>query len=107
MHGAIVPTLWTYEVANVLTLLVRRRRIESDRAEDIGAALDALEIITVPPDAAHWRETTMSLAAHHALTVYDASYLALAIARNARLATLDGALRAAAESRGIAYADSR
>lgn len=102
-HGAIVPTLWTYEVANVLALLQRRRRIDADRAASIGAALDALTIATVPPDAPRWRETTMSLAAQHALTAYDAAYLSLAIATNARLATLDRALHAAAMSRGMEF----
>lgn len=103
-HGAIVPTLWSYEVANVLALLVRRERIDTERAATIGAALDALAIVGIPPDATNWRSTTMALAAQYALTVYDASYLSLAITTNARLATLDRALAAAAMSRGLAFA---
>jgi len=90
-------------ITNVLTLLVRRGRIDADHANVVWAALDALEIARVPPDAPQWRESTMAHAAQFALSAYDASYLTLAVAANARLATLDGALRAAATSRGIAF----
>ncbi|HZY71671.1 MAG TPA: type II toxin-antitoxin system VapC family toxin, partial [Edaphobacter sp.] len=44
---------------------------------------------------------TLQLAARHKLTVYDAAYLELAQRRGLPLATLDGALRTAAEAEKI------
>jgi len=102
-HGAIVPTLWSYEVANVLALLVRRKRIDTSRAADIGFALDALAIARVPPDAPQWRATTIALAERHKLSAYDAAYLRLALDAGARLASLDRPLVAAARKYGIAF----
>lgn len=98
-----MPTLWLYEISNVLALLVRRKRIEHERSISIGAAFDALNITSVPPDGALWRDATIALAQRFSLTVYDASYLQLAITSGASLATLDKALFAAATSFGIAY----
>lgn len=54
-HGALAPMLWSYEVANVLALLTRRGRLDAERATEIGLALDALRIATVPPDMPKWR----------------------------------------------------
>lgn len=45
--------------------------------------------------------TTLALATHHGLTVYDAAYLDLAIDVDGALATLDRDLRAAATAEGI------
>ncbi len=101
--GALAPTLWSYEIANVLSSLVKRNRIDSDRATGISAALDALSIVTVPPDAFDWRATTMSLAARFELTGYDAAYLSLTIASRSVLATLDRDLHRAAMQCGVAF----
>ena len=106
LHGALAPILWTYEIANALSVLIRRKRIDAARAISINVALDALPIVMVKPETSNWRNTTIELAREHALTVYDASYLALAIAADARVATLDRALQAAARSRGIAFEPS-
>jgi len=103
-HGALVPTLWLYEVSNVLTLLVRRKRIERNRATTIGEALDALQIISVPPDGEAWRRATTELADRFSLTIYDASYLQLAIAIGGALATADKVLEEAARQTGVLYA---
>jgi len=85
---------------------VRRNRLPADRAGDIGAALDSIRIVTIPPDMPNWRAGTMSLAAAHDLTVYDASYLRLAIIAGAQLATRDRALQHAARVLGIEFAAS-
>jgi predicted nucleic acid-binding protein len=102
-HGALAPMLWSYEVANVLALLTRRGRLDAERATEIGLALDALRIATVPPDMPKWRAGTMSLAATYDLTVYDASYLRLAVVTGAQLATRDRALQTAARTLGIEF----
>jgi len=101
--GALAPTLFAYEVANVLTTAMRRKRIDALQADAIGEALDALRIAFVAPDSPDWRRATMALANRHNLTFYDASYLQLAIRAGALLATADRALSIAAQEHGIAF----
>ena len=103
-HGALVPSLFRYEIANVLALLVRRKRIARERGNTIGLALDALDIVSVPPGGVAWCLEVTALASEHRLTVYDASYLHLALEAKARLATSDRALLAAADAYGMAFA---
>jgi predicted nucleic acid-binding protein len=63
--------------------------------------LSALPIVVDPDGAARaWRETLM-LSQSHALTVYDAAYLELALRHGADLATVDRDLRTAAERLGV------
>lgn len=57
--------------------------------------------ITIAPDTS--LSTEMILARKHRLTVYDATYLALALGENARLATLDEWLAKAAAAEGVLY----
>ncbi len=101
--GALVPTLWTYEIANSLTHFVRRSRIDADRARMIRSALSRLNIVTVPPEASDWYVETDALAMKHGLTVYDAAYLQLAVSARAKLASTDKKLHAAASAEGVAF----
>ena len=101
--GALVPTLWTYEIANSLTHFVRRSRIDDEHARTIVLALGQLSIVTVAPEAPKWFAETAALALKHALTIYDASYLHLAIASKSRLASVDKKLQAAALAEGAGF----
>jgi predicted nucleic acid-binding protein len=101
--GAIVPILWTYEVANSLTHFVQRSRIDTERARTIVAALERLDITRVPPESRSWFRETSDLAIRHSLSVYDAAYLQLALAAGAKLASLDKKLVIAASSEGVAF----
>ena len=101
--GALVPTLWTYEIANSLTHFVRRSRLDIVRAQTILSALSQLNIVAVPPEAAGWFVETNALAMKHGLSMYDAAYLHLAIAARVRLATADKRLGAAATAEGAAF----
>jgi predicted nucleic acid-binding protein len=89
------------EVANSLTVAIRRGRID---AEFRRAALDdlaLLDITTDPHTDTHaWAETLL-LADRFRLTVYDAAYLELARRRALPLATLDEDLSAAASALSI------
>ena len=100
-EGAIVPMLWSWEVANVLNSAVRRGRLAPG---DVTARLGLLATlpIEVDPEGASraWRETLM-LAQAHSLTAYDAAYLELALRHGAELATLDKDLRVAAVALGL------
>ena len=97
-----VPPLWFVESANCLLILQRRKKMT---AADRKAALNMLgnlplEIDYVSPRAAF--EEVSVLAEKHLLTVYDATYLELALRKNLALATRDEQLRIAAKRCGVA-----
>lgn len=99
--GAIVPSLWRWEVANALTVAVRRGRMTAEHRDGSLADLSLLNIISdATSETTAWRET-LRLADRHGLTVYDAAYLELAIRLHAPLATLDAALIGAAGRQGV------
>jgi predicted nucleic acid-binding protein len=84
-----------------LTVAGRRGRIQADFRR---AALTDLALLDITADqytdARAWDET-LALADRFRLSLYDAAYLELAQRRMLPLATLDGALRAAAGVLGI------
>jgi predicted nucleic acid-binding protein len=100
-EGAIVPALWKWEVANVLSVAARRQRI---RAADVALALQLLSELPIEIDqeapARAWRET-LYLAEKERLSVYDSAYLELAMRLNVPLATTDKALRRSCEILGL------
>ena len=99
--GAIVPSLWTLEVGNVLLLAERHKRISSEQRNKAIYTLSELPIIIDPMTSHHaWLET-MNLADRYGLTLYDASYLELALRRGLPLATFDSSLKRAANLSGI------
>lgn len=85
------PDLLRWEVGNVL---LRKMGVGADRAQ---AVLDRLHVITGPPVLldAEVIGDAVRLAATHGLSLYDASYWALARATGSVLVTLDGELLAA------------
>ena len=94
-NGALVPALWRLEVANSLTVAVRRGRIDVEFRNAALGDLALLDITTDPhTDAYGW--TTLHLADRFRLTVYDAAYLELAHRRS-----LDEELRAAGRALGV------
>jgi predicted nucleic acid-binding protein len=99
--GAFVPALWRLEVANSLTIAVRRGRIDTEFRR---AALDDLALLDITTDnhtdTHAWAETLL-LADRFRLTMYDAAYLELAHRRGIPLATLDEDLSAAALALGL------
>jgi predicted nucleic acid-binding protein len=102
VQGAYVPELWKIEVANSLSQGIRRRRISKKDREEALIDLEALSINIDRQTGKHvWRET-ISLADSHSLTVYDATYLELAMRLSLPLATLDEDLRQAAQQEGVA-----
>lgn len=100
-NGATVPALWRLEVANSLTVALRRRRIDADFRRAALADLALLDLkVDSQTDARAWDET-LSLADRFRLTLYDAAYLELAQRSGLPLATLDEELRVAATSLGL------
>jgi predicted nucleic acid-binding protein len=103
-EGGLVPGHWRLEIANMLLMAERRKRLP---ASERAAAFDALERLEIEVDpetgARAWREIS-ALAARFRLTAYDAAYLELAQRTGLPLATLDEDLRAAAAKLGVALA---
>lgn len=96
-----VPALWLHEVANVLTILSRRRKIRDDELHAALALVGELPL-TVDHDASTVAFTTLvDLARKHDLTVYDAAYLELAARRRLPLASKDARMRSAARRHGV------
>jgi predicted nucleic acid-binding protein len=96
---AIVPTLFWYEIRNVLVLAARRKRIASARTT---AFLSDLALLPFSVDNLPREASVLDLARRRSLTVYDATYLELAQRIEAPLATLDQALITSAKKEGIA-----
>jgi predicted nucleic acid-binding protein len=97
-EGAVVPALWRLEIANSLTVAVRRGRVDANFRRAALTDLALLDIAVDDQTDAHAWGETLRVADLFKLTLYDAAYLELAQRRNLPLATLDGELRAAAKS---------
>jgi predicted nucleic acid-binding protein len=99
--GAFVPDLWRIEIANCLTQGVRRSRISVIERSESLADLANLHIVTDSETGKHIWSDTILLADRHQLTVYDATYLELALRLSLPLATLDDELREAAQQEKV------
>ena len=81
----VAPELLHYEVANVLAT---GARLPADAARDAYAGFAALEVETHSLGEPEYRDA-LELACRRRITVYDASYAALARALGVRLVTAD------------------
>jgi predicted nucleic acid-binding protein len=95
---ARVPTLWWFEVRNVLIINERRARITPS---DTTLFLRALARLPITIDRTPEESAVLTLARTHRLTIYDATYLDLAHREHLPLATLDTALARAARAEKI------
>jgi len=95
-EGAVVPSLWKLEVANMLRTAVRRKRCTETHERNSLRRLEDLRIVIDAETDRHAWAATRKLSVDHDLTVYDAAYLELAVRRTLPLATCDGALVSAA-----------
>ncbi len=100
-NGALVPSLWHLEIANGLTVSVRRGRLSASERAELLANLAYFDIAIDEDTEHHAWKATMTLADLHGLTIYDAAYLELAQRRRLPLATLDKALIRAAQAAGV------
>jgi predicted nucleic acid-binding protein len=97
---AVVPILWFYEVGNGLLMAYRRKRITFDQIDGFLRRLKALPIDPAQQVPAEVLELPL-IAQKHALTNYDAAYLALAMRLSLPLATTDADLLRAAAAAGV------
>ena len=86
---AVVPVLWSLEVANVLVVSERRKRLTEAQMIRAIALLQALPILVDEATAQQALGATLTLAREHSLSAYDAAYLELAMREGLSLATVD------------------
>jgi len=98
---ALVPPIWPFEVANVLLVAERRKRLARADAFRFLALLRALPISVDQQPGDQALNDVLALAREQKLSAYDAAYLELALRRGCALATLDERLRLAAKRTGI------
>jgi predicted nucleic acid-binding protein len=98
---AAAPTLMPLELANVLALAERRRRITPARVTEFVALVGGLPIVIDDQGTARALREVLELARAERLTAYDATYLELAMRLGIALATKDTKLRRAAAELGV------
>ena len=97
----VVPGLWFQETANALLVLERRKKLKADERRE---ALVTLRALNTKPD---FEGTYLAfgkvseLAELHGLSIYDATYLELALREQAPLGTKDAPLQKAAKNSGV------
>lgn len=99
---AVVPSIWTLEVANVLLVAERRGRLTEAEGLQFLSLLCALPITVEYPTPILHLEPILLLGRRHNLSAYDAAYLELAMRNGLPLATLDERLREVAGRLGVA-----
>jgi predicted nucleic acid-binding protein len=96
-----VPVLWWIETPNGLLMSERRKRISQAGVAKAIGSLRRLPVITDMLGVQERTDETLALARQHNLTIYDASYLELALRRDCALASADSALLRAAKVMGV------
>jgi predicted nucleic acid-binding protein len=104
---AVVPVVWSLEVANVLARAEARKLATEAKSEAFVALLRRLAIKVDGEGMHHALESTLQLARRYGLSSYDASYLELAMREGLPLATLDEDLLKAAKRAGVKRYDGK
>lgn len=100
LHGApgLVPSLFWFETRNLFLMAERRGRLKPGEA---ALSMRQLRSLPLQDEGAGGDPLVLALAARHALSGYDASYLALAVQLILPFATTDKRLAAAARVEAI------
>ena len=103
-NPALVPSNWPLEVGNGLLVAERRGRLTEAASREAKTRLAGLPIVIDGSSLERTLDAVLSVARAHGLTIYDASYLELAMKEALPLATLDADLRDAAKRAGVELA---
>lgn len=104
---AHVPGTWGLEVANVIARSETRGLVLENESEMFLATLAAMPIVVDRQTSAKALTTTLQLARRYRLSVYDASYLELALRAALPIATLDDGLLKACRKAGVRRLEPR
>lgn len=98
---AIVPAIWPFEVANVLLVAERRKRLTQAASIHFLSLLMQLPITVEQESPLNAIQDLLFLGREVDLSSYDLSYLDLAMRKGCSLATLDQKLTQAAPLVGV------
>jgi predicted nucleic acid-binding protein len=98
---ALVPPVWPLEVANVLAVGERRKRLTPAQSLRFTDLLQSLPIVIDADSVQRPLTDILSMARELVISSYDASYLDLAVRSGLPLATRDGGLITAAKRYGV------
>ena len=99
--GAVAPALWPIELANALVVAERRKRITTGQQEAFLNNLAGLDIEIQSLTTGQIFLQGIGIATMHRLSVYDATYLGIAIRQQPPLAAQDEELIRAAKDAGF------
>lgn len=102
MRPVWVPALWRLETVNSLLMAERRGRFAPEEVRSMLELLESLRARVDPYTARRAAGRTLEVARRHRLTLYDATYLELAVRRGLALASFDKAMIRAARAEGVA-----
>lgn len=88
-NKAIVPSLWLYEISNVILVATRRKRISEENVSTIFKSIESFPIEVEPSFSPSIMRNIYELGKKHTLSIYDSAYLELCIRKNAGLGSLD------------------
>ncbi len=94
----VVPAIWRVEIANLLVVAERRKKIAAEKSQRFIQELQKFEITVDIEGLNEMFGTVIDYARLYQRSAYDASYLELAHRRGLAFATKDGPLRAAADA---------
>ena len=98
---AIVPSIWPFEIANVLLVAERRKRLTAAASLQFIKMLDELPITVDHESSDRAFSEILFIGRQQGLSSYDAAYLELAMREGTPLATRDEKLRKASEKCGV------
>jgi predicted nucleic acid-binding protein len=98
---ALVPSIWSLEVQNVLNVAERNNRISAANADQFCKLLSSLPIEIDMGFNRLLNDQITALIRTHELSAYNAAYLELALRFKIPLASYDSKLRAAATLAGV------
>lgn len=102
--GALVPSIWPLEVANVIARAEAKNLIGEAQSAEFTSTLKEMAIKIDSATAVHALDDTLQLARRFNLSAYDAAYLELALRQGVPMATLDANLRDALARTGVGMA---
>ena len=98
---AMVPAIWNLELANGLLKKERAKVITKKEVDELLGRWSKMPVTVETLGLSVTFSDTLHLAREHNLSVYDASYLELAVRRKVPVASFDSALRDAAKREAV------
>jgi predicted nucleic acid-binding protein len=98
---ALVPSIWMFEVVNVLLVAERNNRITPSDSLRFLSLLMQLPFRIETVHMTDLMRGILDIGRHYRLSAYDAAYLELAMLKGVPLATRDKQLAAAASASGV------